>query len=132
MLENGFYAARKRADPVIAGEELTYVIEVRNLGPSDNAGFRLVDELPDGTTFVSASADCVHNAGTVTCTKVGLTAGSAVRWNIVVTVAPGFDPNGQISNTAEIDLNRTADPNPRNNSATTTTDVDASAARTLA
>ena len=117
-----------RPDPVIAGENLTYLIEVRNLGPSDNAGFTLVDELPAGTTFVSASPGCVLNTRTVTCTQAsGLTASSSVVWNIVVTVDPGFDPDTRLSNTAAIRRNPTPDPVDRNNSATTVTNVDASA-----
>jgi len=56
-------------DPVLTGEEMTYDIDVRNLGPDPVAAL-LEDILPAGSTFVSASgagAVCQHAAGVVRC-----------------------------------------------------------------
>ena len=55
-------------DPATAGTDETFTVKVKNLGPSDNAGYTLTDPVPAGTTFVSSSAGCAQSAGTVTCT----------------------------------------------------------------
>ena len=111
-------------DPVIAGSNLTYTVKVTNLGPSDNSGFTLSDPLPAGTSFVSAtSPDCVHSAGTVTCTSAGLAAGANVTWTIVVSVASSVADGSTLSNTASIATNNTTDPVAANNSDTETTAV---------
>ena len=111
-------------DPVIAGSNLTYTIKVTNLGPSDNSGFTLSDALPAGTSFVSAtSPDCVHSAGTVTCTSAGLAAGADVTWTIVASVASSVADGTTLSNSASIATNNTTDPVAVNNSDTETTAV---------
>ena len=111
-------------DPVIAGSNLTYTIKVTNLGPSDNSGFTLSDALPAGTSFVSAtSPDCVHSAGTVTCTSTGLAAGADVTWTIVASVASSVADGTTLSNSASIATNNTTDPVAANDSDTETTAV---------
>ena len=62
-------------DPATPGTNETFTVKVKNLGPSDNAGYTLTDSVPAGTSFVSASPGCVYGSGTVTCTSGGLTAG---------------------------------------------------------
>ncbi len=47
-------------DPVRFGEALTYTLLVTNNGPQDATGVMVVDTLPAGVTFVSASAGCVE------------------------------------------------------------------------
>ncbi len=47
-------------------------------------GVVLTDVLPAGVTFVSA-ANCTQASGTVTCTIGGLSAGSSVVRQVVVT-----------------------------------------------
>ena len=42
-------------DPVIAGTDLTYTINVSNAGPSDAQGVTVTDDLSLGTSFVSAT-----------------------------------------------------------------------------
>ena len=41
-------------DPVVAGETLTYTLEVTNNGPAPATGVIVVDALPAGVTFLSA------------------------------------------------------------------------------
>ena len=103
-------------DPVIAGTNLVYTIKVTNHGPSDNVGFSVVDAIPSGTSFVSAtSPDCADSSpisGTVTCTSAGLVNGASVTWTITVTVDAAVADGTTLSNTAAIDTNNTTDPGP--------------------
>ena len=116
-------------DPVNAGANITYTITVNNAGPTNAASASMSDTLPAGTTFVSLSAPAgwtcttpaVGAGGTVSCTNPSLGTGSAL-FSLVVRVAPATAPGTVITNTATVS-STTADPNPGNQSATTTTSV---------
>src|SRR5205823_1789632 len=96
-------------DPATAGTDETFTITVENVGPSDNAGFTVQDAVPAGTTFVSASAACTEAAGTITCTSPGLVNGDSVTWTVVVHIRSGYVAGSDLSNTASITTNATAD-----------------------
>ena len=67
-----------------AGARITYTIGVTNAGPDPASSVKVVDTLPAGATFLSASGtdwSCVNASGTVTCDR---TAGN---------LAPGSAPN---------------------------------------
>ena len=100
-------------DPVAAGSQLTYTLDYQNLGPSDATGVQILDTLPPGVTFVSASAGCTETAGTVTCDVGTVTAGGSGQVLIVVTIPPDA-PSGEISNRVTID-STTDDPTPDDN-----------------
>jgi uncharacterized repeat protein (TIGR01451 family) len=113
-------------DPVDAGSNITYVISTANLGPSEST-FTLTDVIPAGTTFVgteNAGTACTTPApggtGTVTCTFT-LAPGFLWPLTLIVNVSAALPPGTVISNTATV--TSTTDPNPANNSATTTTTV---------
>jgi len=79
-----------REDPVLAGEETIYDIEVRNLGP-DPVRAMLEDTLPAGSIFVSASvagATCQHAAGVVRCAIEPLMPDDQLWLTITVTSGP--------------------------------------------
>ncbi len=107
-------------DPLVSGPALTYTLEVFNHGPSNSTEATVVDELPSGTTFVSASPGCVESAGTVTCTASGLNPGDSVAFDIQVTVAAAAP---FIDNTATV-TGEQSDPAPGNNSDTERTTLD--------
>ena len=78
----------KSGDPVavIAGETLTYTLVVTNNGPAQATNVLVVDALPDGVTFVSATASQgLCNAG-VTCDLTNLAVGATATVEVVVTV----------------------------------------------
>lgn len=118
---------------VVAGEPLTYFLDLTNLGPSTSrATITVTDTLPPQVRFRSAPTaptspadpwDCVvspvgaTSGGTVTCTFAGnLPAnGVAPQIPIIVDVLPGADPDVEIVNTAVVASTGTTDPVPGNN-----------------
>jgi uncharacterized repeat protein (TIGR01451 family) len=100
-------------DPARVGEPITYTITASNLGPGDATGVTVVDTLPAGVTFVSASAGCTELDGVVTCVVGALAMGDDAQITIVVTA----DVEGPITNTATVS-GAEFDPVAGNNTAT--------------
>ena len=76
-------------DPVLAGTNLTYTVTASNNGPSDAAGVTVVDTLPAGLTFVSATpaqGSCAEAGGVVTCPVGTIVDGGSVDIVIVVSI----------------------------------------------
>jgi uncharacterized repeat protein (TIGR01451 family) len=111
-------------DPVTAGEHLTYTLTAFNDGPADADDVVVTDDIPPGTSFVSADNGGTLSSGTVTWNLGTIASGASVNMTLVVAIDPGR--TADLSNTAEIDSS-TEDPTPGNNSDTETTDVDTSA-----
>ena len=70
-------------EPVTAGLNVQYTVTVTNNGATPVAGVQVVDTLPAGTTFVSASPGCV-GTGPVTCSLGTINGLSSKSANIVV------------------------------------------------
>ena len=97
------------ADPVTQGSNFSYVIKVKNLGPSDNiGGFTVVDQLPLELTYVSGPAECVEGpVGTITCTNTtGLAANAP---SMTYTLVVNAQDVGTPMNTATVTSNGTTD-----------------------
>ena len=112
-------------DPVLAGELLTYTLGVSNGGPQDAPGVTLTDNLPAGTTFVSATSSqgtCSESAGTVTC-ALGTVANGA-NASAEIEVRPQSE--GTVTNQASV-TSGAADLNSSNDSASAQTTVDPAA-----
>ena len=120
------------AGPYYAGANLTYTINVQNLGPSNSAGYTLTDVLPPSTTFVSASVGCANVSGTVTCAALGLAAGLTDTSTITLKIASNYANATTLSNTASIATSATSDPIGANNSSTSTVTVTRSADLSIA
>ena len=115
------------ADPVVAGTGFSYTVTVSNSGPSDATSVDLMDVLPAGVTFVSATPDqgsCSEAAGTVSC-ALG-TVGSGASVDVVIAVTVDSDTTGTITNNASVST-ATSDPNAANDSATEDTTITTSA-----
>lgn len=118
-------------DPVAAGGTLTYTITVNNNGPGAAAGVAVLDSLPLGVGFVSASGNgwsCSATNQDVTCLAASLAA-QASSTITLVTTAPVS--GGTVSNTASVGA-ATPDSSAGNNQATTTTTVNAAADLSIA
>jgi uncharacterized repeat protein (TIGR01451 family) len=115
-------------DPIVAGSNLTYTLNVTNAGPDPAINASLSDPLPVGTTFVSVNAPvgwtcttpAVGSGGTVSCNISSLAVGGPATFTLVIAVPANYAGTNPISNTATI----TADDNSNtNNTATTTTNI---------
>ena len=94
------------ADPVTVGGTFTYNLSVTNNGPDDASNVTLIDTLPAGVDWQSATpsqGSCGHSGeplgGTVTCTLGTIANGANATIDIEV-VAPGTA--GVISNSATV------------------------------
>jgi len=101
-------------DPVNVASNLAYTLTAANNGPDDATGVTVIDTLPAGVTFQSASAtqgSCSQAAGVVTCLLGDLAGGSSATINIAVTAPVSI---GTITNSATISGNE-VDPISGNN-----------------
>jgi len=113
-------------DPVVAGQQLTYTLSVLNNGPSTATGVTVVDTLPAGVAYQSATTTqgTVNRAGNTVTADVGqLASGASATITILVTVDPAT--RGTLNNEATVTGNET-DTNPDNNR-----DVEPTAVQTL-
>jgi uncharacterized repeat protein (TIGR01451 family) len=99
---------------LMAGSVVTYTISVKNAGPSDAAGVSVNDTTPIGMTFVSNSGAC---ATPFPCSLGDVVAGSVSTITATYSLSPGAA--GAVANIASVS-GSTPDPNPTNNSATST------------
>lgn len=114
------------ADPIIAGNQLTYTVTITNTGPSTATNVTVTDVLPAGVTFVSATPSqgtATNSAGTITGTLGTIAPAATATIAIIVTV--GASTTGTLTNTATVTSTET-DTNSANNSATQTTAVNQS------
>lgn len=114
-------------DPVVSGNQLTYLLTINNAGPTTATGVVLTDPLPAGTTFVSClpsqgtcNSPTVGTNGTVTANLGDIRASGNVQVEIVVTVTAGAP--SPLVNVAAVS-SAVPDPVPANNFASSSTTV---------
>ncbi len=111
---------------LVPGQDATYSITVTNAGPSTATAVSLTDTLPPGTTFVSltspggwsCSTPAVGASGTVSCSNATLAPLASGAFTLVVHVDAAVLSGDSIANTAAV-TSTTPDPDPLNNSSTT-------------
>lgn len=119
-------------NPVAAGSQAVFGVQVTNLGPSDAATVQITDSVPANTTFASfalvsgpAGFNCilptVGSTGDVICTVSNMARGETASFVAAYDVIAGVSSGTVISNTASVssiaDLPTpaTPDPNTANN-----------------
>lgn len=100
------------------GDTFTYDLLVHNSGPATALAATLVDTLPAGLDFVSASAGCSESGGVVTCSLGDLPPGASRPLTISVLALTA----GVKTNSASVSSSR-PDPGGANNSDAAATDV---------
>lgn len=108
-------------DPVSITSNLTYTVTVTNQGPSRATDIVVVQTLPAGASFVSATVDqgsCVFNGGIVTCTLPALNPSQSKPITVRVTPTQA----GTASSTVTV-ASAQSDLYPLNNTASATTTV---------
>ncbi len=110
------------ATQVKPSDPLTYTFTVGNLGPSSATGVTIVDTLPTGFTYSSASGDLSASVSgqTLTLTIANLAAGATASITVNGTVAS--TASGTLVNTATVSAAQ-ADPNLANNTSSVSTPV---------
>ena len=112
----------------VAGSAVSYAVTVTNNGPSNATTVSVIDTLPAGVTYVSATGSgwtCTHTANvSVTCARASVATGTSAPVITVVVDAPR--QAGTMTNSATVS-SATTDPNPANDTATATTTTTASA-----
>jgi uncharacterized repeat protein (TIGR01451 family) len=79
---------------VTAGTSSTYSLTATNSGPLVATNVAVIDTLPAGAVFVSASPGCTNASGVVTCSATSLGVNSSATFNITVSwtaSGPVFD-----------------------------------------
>lgn len=116
-------------DPVNAGADLTYMLNVTNNGPQTATGIALINGLSPDVNFVSANSaqgSCDLADGSIYCRLDNLAAGGSTTVIIVVKPAEGrvrFPPQGKVvTNTAVVRAGE-GDTNIDNNTSTVSTTV---------
>ena len=86
---------------------MKFTINVKNTGPSDASGVEVLDQLPTGYSFVSATPATEYNSSTGVWTLGAITNGSTRTLEVRATVLA----SGDHTNTAQISKSDQFDPN---------------------
>lgn len=113
---------RDSVDPVLAGAEFSYFIDVTNVGSNPATGVTITDALPSTLQFLSASGPgwTCSGSSVISCSLAGTLAPGAVSGVTIQVRAP--TEAQLLTNRAEVSADQN-DVNPGNNSATETTEV---------
>ncbi len=108
----------------LTGSTLTFTITVSNQGPSTAESIRVIDTLPDGTTYLTASGTgwgCKDAGQTVTCDTTEIDPLGQAPNIIITATAP--NTGDSVQDTVEVS-SATHDPAMDNNTAIAVSDLD--------
>ncbi|MDW8440242.1 MAG: hypothetical protein RML96_07195 [Caldilineaceae bacterium] len=110
---------------VSAGSPITYVLTVRNAGPSTAVNVQVQDALPSNVVLADPGGCASIGSGSVLCPPsplLSLTAGSEISWTLIVSTSSDLPVGTTLQNRATVGSN-TPDPNPVNNMALVETSI---------
>jgi uncharacterized repeat protein (TIGR01451 family) len=102
-------------------DEVDYTLTASNAGPNDATGVRITDPLPAGLDFIDATPGCDNENGTVVC-QVGPLANGASTTVTIRTHTTAAAAGMPVGNQATVSGDE-QDPNPANNTASATINV---------
>ena len=120
-------------DPALAGAPLTYLLTVRNGGPSVANNVLITDQLPAevgfaSATFTTGTGTCSHDGsatgGTIDCLVTSMAPGDVLAIEVVVDVPADTTDAAILTNSATVSSDSN-DPNPGDNTDTEDTVVEA-------
>ncbi len=103
-------------NPIVVGQDISYMVFVGNLGTINATNVILTDALPSSTQFISASPSqgtCFELNGIVTC-ELGNIADGGIQLAAVVEIVVRTNATVTISNIAQV-IGNENDPNTSNN-----------------
>jgi uncharacterized repeat protein (TIGR01451 family) len=126
-------------DQAAAGANVTYSIEVQNLGPASATNAMMNDTIPAGMTFVSVtspgdwpcSAPNPGDGGTVSCANANFAANGDVFFTLVLKIDANTPPGTSFTNVARVSESG-FDPNDENDSAVAVTTTPGAVSANLA
>lgn len=97
----------KSSNPAYArpGDTLSFTLVAENAGTEDAENVVITDPLPAGLTFVSASAPCQFNSGTVTCEIGTLAGGQHKTYTVTTTVDDWGDADESADHLLDVQRN---------------------------
>jgi uncharacterized repeat protein (TIGR01451 family)/LPXTG-motif cell wall-anchored protein len=114
-------------NPAVAGQPVTWTVNITNNGPNPAEGVVVSDALPAGAVLTSVTPGAPTCTGTTTVScSLGTVSVGTTTITIVGAVDQAASPGSVIVNSATV-KSTTADPVPGNESATSTTPIVASA-----
>ena len=114
-------------DPVSVNGQITYTLTVQNAGPNAAVDMVISDPLPAELIDVTTTTPgCTIEGNEFRCVVASFPAGSGGQLQYTATVDPAT-PSEAVTNTVTVD-SATADPNPTNNTDSTTTPITGSGA----
>ena len=101
---------------VVAGTEISYTVEVDNLGPNDATNVVIIDVLHPGLQYINNTGGCSELNNTLTCNIGTIVDGGSVSFDVNTSVPADYVYNGGsvVGNEAEVFLDQ-VDLNPNNN-----------------
>ncbi len=111
------------------GGNAVYTLQATNYAPTAASGVTVRDVVPAGVTYAPAQSDaaCTQSGGVVTCPNLQMGSGATRTLVLAFAVPATYDCGTPLVNTATISgstlSGSTMDPNPSNNSSTSTRTV---------
>ena len=96
------------SNPVVAGTEISYTVEVENLGPNDATNVIVVDTLHPGLQYINNTGGCSELNNTLTCNLGTINNGNSVSFDVNTSIPADFVYNGGtvVGNEAEVFLDQ--------------------------
>lgn len=110
-----------QTNTVIAGQNISYLITVRNNGSSNAQNVSVTDNLPAGLTFISANPSTGSFTGTEW--QIGTLSSGASATLLLTALVNANVTEGTVINNTAIVSSPTSDPEPENNTSTSTKTV---------